>query len=154
VPLAGELIRASDIGGDVGCRLRRVANQSINNITETAISWDTEDQDTDGFIAVTSATITIPTGLGGLYAITFQAAASANLNGRSFVDLTPTSTITGMPTEFRQVIFHENNDSRYFMSATIPLNAADSFVMRVFQTNGVALNFTAWLSCYRIASFS
>jgi hypothetical protein len=153
MPSAGELIRASDIGGDVGCRLRRVANQSVNSATSTSISWDTEDQDTDLFIAVTSATITIPTGLGGLYAITAQAAASANLNGRSFIDLIPTSAITGMPAQFRQVIFHENNDSRYFMSATIPLNAADSFVIQVFQTNGVALNFTGWLSCYRIAAF-
>jgi len=154
VPLAGELIRASDIGGDVGCRLRRVANQSINNITETAISWDTEDQDTDGFITVTATTITIPTGLGGLYAITFFAQAAANLQTRCYVDFNMTSTITGMPTDLRTVIMTNNNDSRYLAAVTIPLNAADSFTASVFHTIGAATNHTAWLSCYRIASFS
>src|SRR6266540_549169 len=153
MPSAGELIRASDIGGDVGCRLRRVAVQSINNITSTSISWDTEDQDTDGFIAVTSATITIPTGLGGLYAIQFQAAAAANLQARCYVDIIPTPTIAGMPAQFRQVIMTNNNDTRYLAGVTIPLNAADSFVVQVFHTIGAASNHTAWLSCYRIASF-
>jgi hypothetical protein len=153
MPLAGELIRASDIGGDVGCRLRRVANQSINNITDTAISWDTEDQDTDGFIAVTSATITIPTGLGGLYAITAFAAAAANLAGRCYIDIVPTTTITGTPANLRVTIPTVASDSRYLNALTIPLNAADTFQVHVFHTIGAATNHTAWLSCYRIASF-
>lgn len=53
-------------GGDArGCVVRRVANQSIATSTATAISWDTEDIDTDGFFASGSPTIfTIPAGLG------------------------------------------------------------------------------------------
>ena len=153
MPLAGKFVRATDSGGEVGCRLRRVANQLINNATDTAISWDQEDQDTDGFITTTSATITIPTGLGGLYAITMYAKSTANLNGRTYIDLVLTSAITGIPVNLRTVIATGNNDSRYLASETIPLLAADTFQVHVFHTIGAADNHTAWMSCYRIAAF-
>ncbi len=74
-----------------GCRLRRVANQSIANITPTSISWDQEDLDTDGFITTPSTTITIPAGLDGRFAITVFAQAAANLNNRCYIDIIPTS---------------------------------------------------------------
>lgn len=151
MPFAGELIRASDIGGDVGCRLRRVANQSVNNITVASISWDTEDQDTDGFITVTSATVTIPTGLGGLYGITFRTLAGALLAGRNFAQIVPTSGITGMPAQIRAP--YSGGEDSASCTVVIPLLAADSFVCQVFHSQGAAQNFTAWLSCYRIAAF-
>src|SRR6266540_276541 len=81
-----------------GCRLRRVANQSINNITPTSITWDQEDLDTDGFITSPSTTVTIPAGLDGRFAITVFAQAAANLQNRCYIDIIPTSVITGMPT--------------------------------------------------------
>ena len=53
----------------VGCRLTKSANQSINNATETAITWNQEDFDTDGFHSTTSNTsrITIPSNKNGKY---------------------------------------------------------------------------------------
>lgn len=52
-------------GTRIGATLRREATQAISGATVTAISWDTEDQDTDAF--ATGSTFTVPGGLGGLY---------------------------------------------------------------------------------------
>ena len=134
-----------------GVRLRRVANQSINTNSVTSISWDTEDDDTDGFITPTSATVTIPTGLGGLYAITFYATGVLTAAGqRGFGQIIPTSSITGMPTGFR-VDLNEEEDS-VTVAVTIPLLAGDLFVCRLYHNEGNAVNFTAWLSCYRVGA--
>lgn len=154
MPNAGDLIRATDIGGDVGCRIRRAAAQSVNNTTATSISWDTEDQDTDGFITVTSATVTIPSGLGGLYAITAHMVCAISEAGgvRDFISIEVTSSITGMPVNFRNAGEAAAEDMMD-ISVTIPLNAGDSFVVQVFHSTGAAVNFTGWLACYRIAAF-
>jgi len=149
VPSAGDYVRASDVPGDVGCQLRRVANQSITNGVATAISWDTEDVDTNGFIAVTSSTITIPAGLGGLYAITayLNCAGITGTGGAIIID--PTSSITGMPADFLTPL-DETRDRGSF-GIIIPLLAGDTFNVQAFHASAAAVNFTAWLSCYRIA---
>ena len=59
----------------LGRRLRRVggrwtragATQTIATSTATAVSWTTEEQDTDLFLTPTSTTITVPQNLGGIY---------------------------------------------------------------------------------------
>lgn len=130
-----------------GCRLRRAAVQSINTATTTSISWDTEDQDTDGYIAVTGTTVTVPAGLGGLYAITF-AATGVTTTGRLFGNIAVTSALTGYPSEFRTV--SAGVETLVSCAVTLPLLAGDSFVSRIFHTNGAAANFTAWLAFYRV----
>jgi len=135
-----------------GCRLRRAANQSINNVTDTAISWDTEDLDTDGFIVSPSTTVTIPAGLDGRYAITVFAAAAANLLNRCYVDIVPTSTITGLPTILRTVITTGNTDSRYLATVVIPLLAGDTFTVHLFHSIGAATNHTAWMTVSRVSA--
>lgn len=55
---------------DVGAQIRRTTNQAIGNGTTTAVSFDTEDYDTDGFFAGGNPTrLTIPSGLGGTYIV-------------------------------------------------------------------------------------
>ena len=146
---AGDLLRASDAPTYPGCRLRRAANQAITTGTLTSISWDTEDDDPNGFIAATSTTVTIPTGLGGLYAITCNPVSGAALTGRSLIRLVPTSAIAGMPGTLRVVI--PTTEVEAVLTLAIPLLAGDSFIVQVFHSNGVNVNFTAWLSCYRVA---
>lgn len=131
------------------CRLRRAANQSIPNNTATSISWDTEDLDNGGYIAATSTTITIPTDLGGLYGITFNAVGATSTSGRYFLSIVPTSTITGLPVEWR--VRSDGVETMASITVETPLNAADSFVCKVFQGNGVAVNHLAWLACTRLA---
>ena len=69
----------------VGCFLRKTANQSISNSTDTAQTWDVEDIDTDAFhsTATNTARITIPSGKDGKYLVTAQVRFEAsNTTGR------------------------------------------------------------------------
>jgi hypothetical protein len=70
-------------GGFVGCVLTKTANQSINNLSITAITWDSELKDTNGFHdnSTNNTRITIPSGKGGLYLITGQVSYAANATG-------------------------------------------------------------------------
>jgi hypothetical protein len=133
-----------------GCRVRRAANQSISSGSTNTITWDTEDQDTDGFIAVSSTTVTIPTGLDGRYLITFATIPASAPANRFIVQITPTGAGLNLPANFRAA--GGAGEDRLSVSAAIPLNAADTFACQVFHTNGSAINFTAWMSCYRISA--
>lgn len=126
-------------------RLSR-AVQSIPNATVTAISWDTELEDSDGFIAVTGTTVTIPAGLGGMYAVTVNVIAA--FAGRTFLDLVPTSGVAGMPAQFR-VPLPVATEARGHLTVSLPLLAGDSFVVQFFHSTGSAINAAAWLSCVR-----
>lgn len=63
-------------------RLRRAANQS-QGAGEFAISWDTEDTDTNGYWS-SGTTVTVPAGLGGMYSLAGRFTASAGLSGASY----------------------------------------------------------------------
>jgi hypothetical protein len=67
----------------VGCSVYKSANQSISNTTTTAITFDTELKDTDGFHSTSSNTsrMTIPSGKAGLYLITGQINFASNASG-------------------------------------------------------------------------
>lgn len=74
---------APSAAGFVGCILSKGGNQSISNATSTAIVWDTELEDTDGFHSTVTNTsrITIPSGKAGFYKITGQASFASNATG-------------------------------------------------------------------------
>lgn len=69
--------------GFVGVQATKSGNQSINNATYTAITFDSENFDTDGFhsTATNTSRFTIPTGKGGKYLSTFTAGFVANTTG-------------------------------------------------------------------------
>lgn len=54
----------------IGCRLRRAAGQSgFTALTWTSVIWDTKDDDPYTFCGIPSATVGVPTGMGGPYSI-------------------------------------------------------------------------------------
>jgi hypothetical protein len=129
-----------------GCRLSRAAAQTVSAGVTATVSWDTEREDTDGYIAVTGTTITIPTGLPGIYAITADINPAAG-TGNNFLDLVLTSSIPGFPATYRQFI--DPNLDRAVLSITVPLAVGDSFIVQVqiaVGTNVAGAN----LNCYRI----
>lgn len=102
---AGRLVRNSTTGkwvrynsgssswdyveGRVAWRLRRVAAQTIPNASSTAISWDTEDEDTETNFtphATTGTTITIPTGYSSYYSINVQITATSDNNPEFYIN--------------------------------------------------------------------
>lgn len=127
--------------GRTGCTVSRIANQAISASTTTAISWDTENADTDGFIAVTSSTVTIPAGLGGLYSMTARVVwASAPTSGAAA--FTFGGIVHSMPTA-NQI----GNTSAY--NLTLPLSAADTIQFSVRHEGGAPINATAAMWVYR-----
>lgn len=150
MPFAGETIRASDILDRRGGTWSRVANQSIaSGGAGSAISWDTEEDDTDGYLvphATTGTTVTVPAGLGGLYTVT--AAVVGAVAVRAFVDIVPVAATLVLPAQFREPI--DLTEDRAVISATFPLDAADTFTIVAFQNSGAPVNFTGWLSAYRL----
>jgi hypothetical protein len=132
--------------GRTGGIWTRNAVQSIGNATTVAVIWNNEVTDSDGFLTPSTATITVPAGLGGLYAcaaeITYSG-ASLNQNMIRFLfssitdpyEFVGTATLTGFQTA----------------SVVVPLAAGDTFQVSTFHTNGAALNIArARLDVYRI----
>jgi hypothetical protein len=128
----------SSTAGRTGLVIRRAAAQSVNSGTLAPISWDTEDFDSDGFIAVTATTITVPAGLGGLYSISALAAFAVNARAQIVTpDFTFDVTAGGV-------------GSTPCPTTLIELSAGDTVVVNVQQASGVAQNFTARCEMYRI----
>lgn len=140
--VAGTSILVADMNARHGGRWRRVANQSLTTATLTAISWDTEDADTDAFAAVSFSTLTIPTGLGGNYSIT---AALAGLGGTA-----PTIRVVAGGFTF------DNPGSLFSGAASItvvvPVAAAATIVVSGYQNSGGSLNVTGSLFVVRLGA--
>lgn len=128
--------------GRTGCLLRRSSNQSISNSSITSVSWDTETADTDGFIAVTSSTVTIPSGLAGLYHITAVHS----------LDTIPTTHMMRIIAGGNNYDFHGGGGSgRIAASIMVPLAGADTLATQCYQSSGGSANLTGYLYCYRVS---
>lgn len=140
--------------GRTGAALRRANTQSIAaGGSPKNISWDTSDFQSDSFVTVnatTGTTLTIPSGVGGLYSISWQISmASGTTFSRLFGQVTVGSV------NYRVVLGGSTTETIISGSVTLPLAAADTFTVDVFQNNAgataVNLN-SAYLWAYRIAA--
>ena len=66
-----------------GCGLRQSSGQSISSATQTDVTFDTENFDTDGYHSTVSNTarITIPTGKSGYFLVNARVAFASNSTG-------------------------------------------------------------------------
>lgn len=155
MPLAGQVIKASDILSRHGGTWYRSANQLIANAgLGTPISWDTEDDDSDGYLAAhatTGTTFTVPSGRSGLYIITAHVLATdaGGISVRGFVEIVPTAATIVLPAQLREPI--DVTEDRAVVAALLPLDAGDSFTVNVFHNSGASKNFTGWLSAYQVS---
>lgn len=131
--------------GQIQCRVRRVAGQSIGAGATAALSFDTEDVDTDGFIAVTSSTVTIPAGFDGLYALTGTAAdttsgvavaARITAGGRKYGNASD-QVITGAVESLA-------------VSAVVPLVGGQTVTLSVTNPSGGAVSYGGTLDVIRL----
>ena len=127
-----------------GGKWRRAAVLSIPLSTVFTVTMDTEDSDTDGYGTATSTTFTIPAGLGGIHAITATVAWAGTPTGNNFIRL----TIGGITYDMSGNTISQSIGG----TITVPLNAADTIVMQVWQTSAGAMNATAMLMINRIAA--
>jgi hypothetical protein len=132
----------------VGCKLRRVANQSINSGAETAISWDTADINTPSFITVTGSTLTVPQD--GVYGITHMITGTT-VSTRCFASIAVSSSTYTWPTAFRiEVVVVGTTTVPIGMGITIPMVAGDTIQGKAFHTTGTAQNFTGHMAVYLV----
>jgi hypothetical protein len=120
--------------GRMGWRLRRAAVQSVSTATQTTVTWDTEDQDTDAFITASSTTVTIPSGCGGVYGLSATSVwASAS-----------TGTLSGVEILLSGAVIASGQGQAFtgFFTTNVvyPLSATDTLTVRVYQNSGGSLN--------------
>jgi len=68
-----------------GCGLRKSTGQTLANETITAITWDTEEFDTDGYHSTSSNTSRITVPKAGKYLITASLSYASNATGARFL---------------------------------------------------------------------
>ena len=134
---------ASGTPSFVGGTWSRAASQSINSGSTTAISWDTEGNDTSSFLTPTSTTFTVPSN--GYYLVTFEVSFAASAVGNrdlvidgSFVTQEPATASGGFVMRAAKVI-------KKAASAT--------FTCACFQDSGGALNVTAIIEVSLLGSY-
>lgn len=123
-----------------GVSLVKSAAQSISNATDTAITFNTEDYDTDGYHSTVSNTdrITIPAGKTGYFLVSSRVAFAGNGTGVRSVTVRKNGT-TG-------VIGADMNNQSASASAVLINDrviyavAGDYFHLNAYQTSGGALN--------------
>lgn len=133
----------------VGCRLRRAVAQVSGTGTINPMSWDTEDEDTHGFIVVPSTTITIPAGQSGLYDIGFNFVITAPIAGRDYISITGTYAVAGVPATMKHGLVDLTEAQQLWTIPNMPLTAGDTFQLNNFQASGANKNISGWMTCYR-----
>lgn len=135
--------------GRTGGSWSRATNLSIPNGTETTITFTTEGFDSDSFLAPTSGSVTIPSGLGGIYAFDIAytwATVPTGTAGANGVRVGSTTRIayTGLG--------YYTGSVRTGYSGVLTLSAADIVTFYVVQNSGGSINITeAALNFTRIA---
>jgi hypothetical protein len=123
----------------VGNRNVKTSSQSIANGTFTAVTFDTETYDTDGFHSTVSNTsrITIPAGKGGYYKVFGVANFAANGSGARIFSIYKNGT-----TDLFKLILFGNGSAQTgaTFSDVVNLVATDYIEMRVYQSSGGALD--------------
>jgi hypothetical protein len=127
----------------VGCAVYKVTtNQSISNDTDTDITFNNEDFDTDGFHdnSTNNARITIPTGKGGKYMLHTSITFASNSTGVRSVGFRRNAT-TKLGDMIAPALSGFSQRVQHFYIAT--LSAGDYVTVEVNQNSGGSLNVIA-----------
>lgn len=138
--LSAGSLTVSGSGAAHGCRVYNNTTQSINSATDTLLTFNSEDDDTDAYHSVSSATsrITIPAGLGGLYDVMASVGFDANATGARFVRFLVNGAATnGGEISAKGVVTYTNN---VMVGTHLRLTAGDYVEVNVYQDSGAPLN--------------
>jgi hypothetical protein len=144
-------VGAYSSSGRSGVNLSRISTvQSIPTGTAvfTAISWDTESTDTDNYITAPSTDITIPTGLGGFYAVTATVSWATSPGGNSSIEFYNSST-SGI---WRFPIGAGTQMTSCALTMIADVAAGNVCQLRVSQGTAGAINVNATLQMWRLSA--
>jgi len=138
---------ATPAGGStyVGASISMSANQSIPNTTDTMLSWDTEQWDTNAIHAAGSPTrMTVPTGYGGKWRVSGQIVTGSGSGGVEIsIYVNGTRYVAGTP-NFASPQLSSSRGAFVTMNLELNLSAADYVQLECWQNSGGSLNiFTA-----------
>lgn len=122
----------------------RTSGQSVGSGSHTAITWTTEAVDTHGYLTPTSATLTIPPGLGGVYALSVRLDAGSPLGGRCYGQLTAAGRVYRVP-------FTSPGEDVVSVAATIPLAAGDTVSAAMYHASGLTISFIGHFDAWRVS---
>lgn len=153
VPPAANFIIGTGLPDQIGARFRQTVAQNIPNASQTTISWNVADEQSNGVFAASLPATSIRIPATGLWAITLQIDLSAGGGPRNFaaINLT-TSRVTGAPTIHRTSF--PAGEEIATLGMTIPMIVGDVFAAAAFQDSGSARTIAAWLSLYRVGGFN
>ena len=133
---------AAPAGGSTfaGVAVKKTAAQSISNATFTALTWDSEDYDTNTYHdnSTNNSRITIPTGKGGYYLISGVIDYVNNATGNRAIELRKNGSAVNYL--FFLLPSTASNAPAFPMSYTLNLSAGDYLELFTYQTSGGALN--------------
>jgi len=123
----------------VGCSLYKSANASITNATDTTVTFNSENYDTDGFHDTTTNAerITIPAGKGGKYLITAKITYASNTTGIRGIYLYKNAAVF---LTYNSGNLQVSGECNVLLSYVVSLNATDYVYFQTYQNSGGALN--------------
>jgi hypothetical protein len=132
----------------VGCSVGRDGVQSLSNATDTAVLWNEEFYDTDGFHSLVSNTsrFTIPAGKAGYYTITGACAFDTDNTGMRTAALFK----NGAQLDFLgggRAATGSGVNAFATMSITFSASVADYFEIFVYQNSGATQNLSPLSQC-------
>ena len=116
----------------VGASVSNSTTQAISNNTHTAVTWDTEEFDTDAFhsTATNTSRFTIPAGKGGKYLFNCSVRWDNNGSSDRILEIYKNGTI------FAALDVLTGNYPGYMVSRTLNLVATDYVELYVYQNSG------------------
>lgn len=124
-----------------GCTLTRSTNQTLAGASTTDVTFTTEVADPDGFFPGSGSTVTIPASTGGVYCISFR--VDTDSTGDRYARLTTDSQTWTFP------LYDGEVGSG---GITLPLEAADTIKLSVYNTGSAANIESARLDVYLVGS--
>lgn len=124
----------------VGAQVTNTSAQSISNGTYTAINFQTEVFDTDGFHdnSVNNTRLTIPAGKGGKYLITGQANFASNSSGFRAIAIMKNGSASQIA--YANSLPISGSSFTFAFSCVVSAVATDYYEMNVYQSSGGSLN--------------
>ena len=121
----------------VGCAVTRTSNQTISNNTATAIEWNSEEYDTDGFHdnVTNNSRLTIPSGKGGKYLISGAIIYDADADGARNLSIYKNGTIFN----YTNIIPTSSSASYTCLAASMVMDLAAGDYIQIY-TNHTAGN--------------
>ena len=126
----------------VGCRLYKSANQSISNNSLTTVTWSSESIDTNAFHDTSTNTdrITIPTGYGGKYLVTWRITWNGATSGYRYHTLNQNAGATILSRVDAPTSFSASNAASVTMSDIYSFSAGDYINVQCYQNSGGAID--------------